>query len=226
MNKKMAILQPEIRLTAGLLLFIVVLNTSQILAQDNSRPDTLTCIRQLKDLRQNRKSITVTSMGFGGTALKFSRINNQFAVMSGGRGSVTINHRYTIGGGGYGIVNRISLGNNVADSYRFFKMGYGGLELGYIIFPGQKLNIGSSLLIAGGAAFTETVPKTKENSLRLFPVLEPSIYGEFVLGNMIRLQTGFTYRYINGAKLDFITDRSMRGFSVYVNLLFGTCSCK
>jgi hypothetical protein len=223
MNIVLTIWQSKLNLSAGLVLFFIMVNTSQTLAQFSFETDTVTSIPDRKEIPASINSLKITSMGFGGTVLKFSRVNNQFAVMNGGRGSVTINRRFTIGGGGYGIVNRISLESNSNDTYRFLKMGYGGLELGYIFFPGQKLNVGSSLLIAGGAVFTETLPKTKENSFQLFPVLEPSLYGEVKLSKMIRLQTGLTYRYINGTKLDLIAGRKMSGFSVYFNLLFGTC---
>jgi hypothetical protein len=226
MNKRKTLRQPDLKLSIGLFLIIIMFNNGQTLAQLSSENDTVKCITDREIKNENTKFLKITSMGFGGVALKFSRFNDQFAVMSGGRGSITINRRYTIGGGGYGIVNRISLESKSFDSYRFFKMGYGGLELGYIFFPGQKLNIGSAILIAGGAAFTESRPKTKDVDFRLFPVLEPSFYAEIGLSSMIRLQTGLTYRYISGAKLDFITDKDIRGFSVYMNLLFGSFGCK
>lgn len=225
MNTKLKIQQPDFKFSAGFFLFIILINTGKTLGQVSPETDTLSCIRERNDIPGGRNYLKITSMGFGGMALKISKINNQFAIMNGGRGSVTINRRYTIGGGGYGVVNRINLGSSNSDPCRFFKMGYGGLELGYILYPGQKLNIGSSLLIAAGAAFTETVPKTKDKNFKLFPVLEPSFYAEVGLSRMIRFQAGVTYRYINGTKLDYISDRSIRGFSFYINLLFGTCGC-
>jgi hypothetical protein len=54
--------------------------------------------------------------------------------MTGGRGACTINNRYTLGGGGYGIANSIKLPDSSQDTTLNFKMGYGGLELGYIFF--------------------------------------------------------------------------------------------
>ncbi len=50
--------------------------------------------------------------------------------MTGGRGALTINNRYTIGGGGYGIANSIVLSGTSEDTIRNFKIGYGGLKQG------------------------------------------------------------------------------------------------
>jgi hypothetical protein len=168
----------------------------------------------------------VTNKGVGGVAVKFSSFNDQFAFMTGGRGAITINKRFTIGGGGYGIANTINLTSFSPDTTRNFKMGYGGLELGYVFFPGKKVNIGATLLFAAGASFWQNNPKSLNEELfdddfKMFPVFEPSLYGEFALSRIMRLHAGVSYRYINGADVDYITNKNMRGFSGYVALLFG-----
>jgi hypothetical protein len=170
---------------------------------------------------------TITNSGYGGIILKFSSFNDQFAFMTGGRGAITINNRFTIGGGGYGIANSIDLPSPSQDTSRYFKMGYGGVELGYILFPGKKARIGSSLLIAAGAAFWQNKPKSEGEKLfdkdfNIFPVLEPSLYSEFALTQFIWLHAGISFRYIHHARLDYMTDQSMRGISYYIGLLFGT----
>jgi hypothetical protein len=45
--------------------------------------------------------------GFGGPVIKLTRINDQGALMVGGRGGWIINHCLALGGGGYGIVNDV-----------------------------------------------------------------------------------------------------------------------
>jgi len=168
----------------------------------------------------------VTNSGYGGIILKFSSFNDQFAFMTGGRGAITINNRYTIGGGGYGIANSINLPGPDQDTCRNFKMGYGGLELGYIIFPGKKLRTGCSLLFAAGASFWQNKPKSDgeklfDDDFKILPVLEPSLYSEVALGKYIWLHGGISYRYVPNVNLDYISDQSMRGFSCFIGLLFG-----
>jgi hypothetical protein len=168
----------------------------------------------------------VTNPGIGGPAIKFTYFNDQFAVMTGGRGACTINNHLTLGGGGYGIFNSIDLPGTNVDTIRHFKMGYGGLELGYIFLAGQKMNFGASLLIAAGASFWQNKPKSEgeklmDDDFSIFPVLEPTIYGEFKLNRFAWLYIGASYRYVNNTALDYINDQQMRGFSCFIGVEFG-----
>lgn len=168
----------------------------------------------------------ITNSGDGGVILKFSSFNDQSAFMTGGRGAITINKRYTIGGGGYGIANSIDLSGTSEDTSRLFKMGYGGIETGYIILSAQKVNIGVTMLIAAGAANWQNEPKNDNEKLfdddfSIFPVLEPSLYGEVALNRLIWLHAGISYRYVHRAHLDYMEDQNIRGFSCYIGFLFG-----
>jgi hypothetical protein len=207
-------------------LFFVLFHAGQTYAQDTISYASLKSLPAAVDTTQKLFSGKITNYGFGGLILKFSRFNDQFAFMTGGRGACTINNRYTIGGGGYGIANSIKISGSSPDTTRYFKMGYGGLELGYIFFQGKKVNIGSSLLVAAGAAFWQSKPKNDGenlfgNGFIIFPVLEPSLYSELTLNRFMRLHTGISYRYVNGTDLEYIKDGNMRGFSCYIGLLFG-----
>jgi hypothetical protein len=109
---------------------------------------------------------------------------------------------------------------------RYLKIGYGGPELGYILVPGKNITIGTSLLMAAGAVFLQSKPKIEgvgmfDDGFRIFPVLEPALYGEVRLSRAIRLHAGVTYRYVTGAGTSFISDRQLRGFSAYAGVLFG-----
>jgi hypothetical protein len=201
-------------------------HTTQSLAQNTTSTDSEFPEPVTADTTRKLFGGKITNSGYGGPAIKFSRFNNQFAFMTGGRGAITINNRYTIGGGGYGIANSIDIPGSSADTSRLFKMGYGGLELGYIFLPGKKVNIGGSLLIAAGAAFWQNMPKSNgeklfDDDFTIFPVLEPSLYSEIALNRFMWLHSGISYRYVHHAHLDYISDQNIRGFSCYVGLLFG-----
>lgn len=216
--------QPRYTIWAIIVLFIIMFNMRQTFAQDATSVDFATSV-PAADTTRKLFGAKITNYGYGGPAIKISRFNDQFALMTGGRGACTINNRYTLGGGGYGIANLIQLSGSNQDKGRIFKMGYGGLEIGYIFFPG-KVNIGSGLLIAAGAAFWQNKPKSNEeklfdNDFNIFPVLEPSLYSEIALNRFLRLQTGVSYRYVHHAHLDYISDQNIRGFSCYMGLLLG-----
>jgi hypothetical protein len=207
-------------------IFFLLFNVSQSFAHEAVNADSV--IQGSRTEKKTRTILggTITNNGYGGIILKFSRFNDQFAFMTGGRGACTINNRYTIGGGGYGIANSIRLSGSGEDTSRYFKMGYGGIELGYIILPGKKINLAGSLLVAAGASFLQNDPESDgeklfDDDFKIFPVLEPSLYTELVLTKVIRLNAGISYRYIAKADLSYITNSDLRGFSFYIGLIFG-----
>jgi hypothetical protein len=208
------------------LLLFIQLNETHAFAQNINSANSATTRQLSSDTTRKLFGGRITNSGYGGIVLKFSSFNDHFAFMTGGRGAITINNRYTIGGGGYGIANLIDLPGSSQDTSRYFKMGYGGIELGYIFFSGKKFRTGGSLLIAAGAAFWQNKPKGENEKLfdddfNIFPVLEPSLYSEVALNRFIWLHAGISYRCVNHVHLDYMTDQSMRGFSCYIGLLFG-----
>lgn len=207
------------------LILCTILNSNIIFAQNNS-PDATPISLQFKESKtQKEKILKMTTLTFGGNGLLWTKVNNKPAIMTGGRGSATFNSRYTIGGGGWGMPKGIEIENNEPGTYDFVKLGYGGLEFGYIFFPGEKLNLGSNILIAGGAVFKESVPESDEKGFKMFPVLEPALYGQIALGNMLRLEAGASYRYIRGTNLSYVSDQNLSGFSVHIGLLVKACNC-
>jgi hypothetical protein len=209
-----------------LIAIFMMFHANKLLAQNATLPDSL--YSEPVSANRDRKFLggTFTNFGFGGPAVKFTRFNNQFAFMTGGRGAATINNRYTIGGGGYGIANSIVLPGSSVDTIRYFKMGYGGLELGYIFFSSKKVDFGSTLLIAAGAAFSPGKPKNSNetlfgNEFKFLSIMEPSLYGQLTLNRIMRLHAGISYRYVIGSDLTYMKVNDMNGFSCYIGLLFG-----
>jgi hypothetical protein len=214
------------QLSTIIILCVLLCSVRQTFSQNSTLDDSLSTKPSSGENTRKLFGAEITNLGFGGPAIKFSYFNDQFAFMTGGRGACTLNNRYTLGGGGYGIFNPIRLPAASADTDRYFKMGYGGLEFGYLFYPGKKMNIGTSLLVAAGAAFWQNKPKIEgekfyDNGFTIFPVLEPSLYSEFFINRFMRIHAGVSYRYVFGVDLDYITVQNMRGFSCYLGLLFG-----
>jgi hypothetical protein len=168
--------------------------------------------------------LKLTSLAYGGTGVLFTKVNDQFGVMTGGRGSATFNNRYTFGGAGWGMPKGVEMNSHENGSLEFFKFGYGGLEFGYLFYEGEKLRLGSNLLLACGAGFQETIPKSK-GEVNMFPVFEPSLYSQLTLGKLLRLDLGVTYRLVTRSKFSFIDNRQLSGPSIYLAFLVGSCMC-
>lgn len=174
---------------------------------------------------EQRSALMMTSFAFGGTGVLVSKVKGQTTVMTGGRGSATFNNRYTFGGAGWGMLHGVDVESTETGMYNFFKFGYGGLEFGYIFYPGEKFRLGSNLLLAYGVGFNETVPKSSGGDFILFPVVEPSVYIQVPLGKYLKLDVGVTYRYATGTDFSYINNHDLNGFSIYIALLTGSCRC-
>jgi hypothetical protein len=193
-----------------LLLFLISFNCN---AQEIVKSDT-----------SSIKVFKITSLAYGGMGVLFTKANNQLWVMTGGRGSATFNNRFTFGGAGWGMPKGIEIESSRTDTLEFFKFGYGGFEFGYIFYEGQKVRLGSNLLLACGVGFQEIYPKTK-GEVKMFPVFEPSLYSQINLGKLLKLDIGVTYRFVTGSKFSFINNRQLSGPSIYIAFLVGTCNC-
>ena len=195
-------------------------------AQNIIPADTVKPVSEQAFNPEKKRSFKMITLTFGGNGVLVTQINTQWAIMSGGRGSATFNNRFTIGGGGWGMPKGVEVESDEPGVYNFVKMGYGGLEFGYIISPGQKMNFGTNILLAGGALFKETVPQSDAKGFKMFSVIEPSLYNQVSLGKMFRFEAGVTYRYVRGANLPYISDSNLSGFSCYIGFLVKACKCE
>jgi hypothetical protein len=209
-----------------LIFFPVVLFPARLTGQGNVLNDTINASSKKEETDKNRKSLKMTTLTFGGNGVNLTKVNNQFTVMTGGRGSATFNNRYTLGGGGWGMTKGVEIESQYEGTYEFVKMGYGGLDFGYLVVAGNKFNLGIKILIGGGAVFKETVPKSEETGFEMFPVIEPTVYYQLALSKLFRVEMGASYRYVSGTDLPYLSDKSLGGFSFYIGFLVSACTCK
>jgi hypothetical protein len=206
-----------------LMLLPGILLPAELTGQNAVPADTLKSPITKEEPSPKSKSFKMTTLTFGGNGINLTKVNNQFTIMTGGRGSATFNGRYTIGGGGWGMTKGVEVESVTEGIYNFIKMGYGGIDLGYLIATGEKFNLGTKLLIAGGAVFKETVPESEDKGFKMFPVLEPTVYCQISLSKLFRFEMGASYRLIRGTNMPYISDRELSGFSCYIGFLVSAC---
>jgi hypothetical protein len=216
----------QISMHVGLILLVMISFNSRIIAQDTLPADSVIDSQLNQDISQKEKTFKMTTLTFGGSGVSFTNVKDHFTVMTGGRGSATFNHRYTIGGGGWGMTKGVEVESSAEGIYNFVKMGYGGIDFGYLIFPGEKVNLGTRLLIGGGALFNETVPESKKSSFGMFPVLEPAVYYQVSLSKLFKFEMGANYRFIWGTNQPNISNNDLSGFSFHIGFLVRACNCE
>jgi hypothetical protein len=171
----------------------------------------------------------VASGGFGGPVIKMTRIHDSFGLLIGGRGGWIINHTLSIGGGGYGLVNRIR-GPESSPGLEdpILQVGYGGFEIEYTQRSARLVHPVFSVLIGGGSAgvhesWEEDLGDDWEDdpALDSFFIMEPGIAVELNVTGFMRLDAGASYRFISGLETDGLTESAIGGPSAVLTFKFG-----
>ncbi|MEZ5084408.1 MAG: hypothetical protein R2750_13325 [Bacteroidales bacterium] len=191
-------------------------------------------------------NLNIESGGYGAPEFKFGKVNDQFALLLGGKGGWVINHRFTIGGGGYGMTTNNTFnyiedlqdidGNPVPDSSRRLDlgMGYGGIFFEYVLNPKKAFHLTFPLFIGAGGAqlgvkseLDPSVPNYQDYTTYEyvessgFFVLEPGMNIELNMSKFFRLNVGASYRYISATDLQRLSGSDLSGFSFNLGLKFG-----
>ncbi len=164
----------------------------------------------------------IESGGFGGPVLRIGGINGETGVWMGGRGGWIINHRFILGGGGCGLVSDVEAFKEAGETY-YIEMGYGGMELEFIIKSDQMVHFSvMSLFGAGGITINRhgDVDQTA-NDDAVF-VMEPAAALEINIVEFFRINIGASYRYVSGFKtVHGISESDLAGVSGVLTLKFG-----
>jgi len=168
----------------------------------------------------------VSHGGFGGPVIKFTQVKGEPGVLVGGRGGWIINHSFVIGGGGYGLVNKIEANNDFLGLRPYLNFGYGGVELEYIIQSDKLLHFTVCTLIGGGAvSYREHLWDDSwdewDSPNDAFFVFEPSAGVELNIISFFRVNAGVSYRFISGADFDDLKNKDLAGVSAFLTLKFG-----
>jgi hypothetical protein len=167
----------------------------------------------------------------------YTQISDRDAWLGGMSGGVILNHSFSIGGAGYGIINSNNLEySNVLDTANVYLYGgYGGLKLEYRFQPLKLVNVAFPLLIGGGSVGYGTASyyhnyyghdHYDEYYADFyvwdgFFVLEPGVTVGLNLLKFMRLDVGASYRYAPAIDLPSADSNLMNGFNATMALRFG-----
>jgi hypothetical protein len=164
--------------------------------------------------------------GYGALVIKFTSVNDQFALLVGGRGGWIINHAFVIGFGGYGLVNDIP--SHVIGPFgeRFVDFGYGGLDLEYVFNSDRLIHLSLHALIGGGAvgfrgSSTGSWDPDSHHSFDGVVVVEPAMNLDLNIIHWFRLSAGASYRFVRGATSGISTNKELSGPSAQLTFRFG-----
>ncbi len=156
------------------------------------------------------------SGGFGGPVVKLTKIDSEFGVVVGARGGWILNDSFVLGGGIYGVANEhlLDRGSDLGN----LVMGYGGLELEYILRPNKVAHVSVSVLVGGGAAQWDGIGPSDEDP---FFVTEPGLNVLVNITRFMRMGFGASYRFVDGVDLPELDDAALGGPSGVITFKFG-----
>lgn len=166
----------------------------------------------------------IESGGFGAPVVKFTEIKDEFSVLVGGRGGWILNHTFVIGGGAYGLVTEnIEQGRTVTGNPIYLTMGYGGLELEYIMNSDKLIHLNMLVLIGGGGVDQREKGGGYSEDFNgdVFFVFEPALNVELNVTTFFRICLGGSFRLISGADFHDIQNGDLAGPAAALTLKFG-----
>lgn len=170
---------------------------------------------------------TAGNSAFGAPVIKFTSLNNQNAVILGGKFGWMINRSIVLGGGIYALSGNVKTGiiDPVSKQDAMLGLTYGGLEFEYVILADEPVHASIDMLFAGGGVTYEVpdrnVPHTSYFSQNLL-VWEPEFNLEFKVINWLHIDTGISYRMISSYDSYYgISKNELRGINGVLTFKFG-----
>lgn len=157
--------------------------------------------------------------------VKYAQIAGKNSVLLGGRIAWLMNHHFSIGAAGYGMVNRIRapIKFETAGGDRIYRsLGYGGLFLGYVIAPLKVVHAEIDVLVGGGGsgmmhsymgmgAYPNGAYGNRDYGTVRFFVVEPEAHVELNISHYVRLAVGGGYRVVSGVNGLGLSNRDIQG---------------
>ena len=167
--------------------------------------------------------------GFGTFEMKLTPIADKTSLFIGATGGVNVNKYFMLGVAGYGLASGTVISGEVPPKDLRLNGGYGGLLVGFNIFPREVVHLSIPIIFGVGKMyitdpdfFQDTSDSDYTIEKSTFMVVEPGAYLEFNVTSFFRLGIGGSYRYVQGLSLTNLTDGQLLGWAINLNLKFGS----
>lgn len=162
------------------------------------------------------------SLGFFvGQTSKVTELNGEAALLMGGQAMFVFNHKFNIGGAGYGLVSPVDpLGaNNLDDEY--LVMGYGGMVFEPVFRSEKAIHFSIPVLLGAGAYGTRQNYWDESDFEEAFWVVEPGLNVNLNIFRVFQIGIGASYRYVADAFVDDVKTDDLSGLAGHLSLKFG-----
>jgi hypothetical protein len=166
---------------------------------------------------------------YGAFTVGYSEINEEQAVLFGGRFIWITSHSLGLGFGGSGFINEYHYEPSI-NADVFLTGGYGGLYIEPILMPRYPVHLSFPILLgAGGISYISTESGMNSNMIddsEAFLLVEPGAELELNITKFFRMSLGATYRFpsafnVGTSGTPNASSESIKGFSYMVTFKFG-----
>jgi hypothetical protein len=166
---------------------------------------------------------------YGSFTIGYSEIDNDQAVLFGGRFMWIASHSIGVGFGGTGFINEYHY-EPLLNTDVFLTGGYGGLYIEPIIAPKFPVHLSFPCLLgAGGISYITKDMDNYHNAIEqteAFLIAEPGAELEFNITHNFRISLGATYRFttefeIGTTPSQIVDAESLKGFTYMATFKFG-----
>ncbi|MBN2893412.1 MAG: hypothetical protein JXL97_16180 [Bacteroidales bacterium] len=198
------------------LILLLLLNVSIFAQQDSAK--------HIKTILKEKKGNTFL------VAQKFqiTEFAGEMSLMIGAGGGKIFNHKFLLGGGGYGTMKGVSVENkfypslnleqNISHSLHF---GYGGFWTGYMPNWNKTFHIVPSMFWAAGAISINRNDTEETVASNFVYILQPMIEFELNVTEFVRVAIVPEYRFVGNVNLGDYKSLDFSGFGAILFIKFG-----
>lgn len=160
---------------------------------------------------------------YGSGGLQVSQVNGQTAYLSTSQLVWLINHRYSLGLGGYNLVASVEGPQSLDTGNRFIDLDMGGVEMGYIFGPNKLIHGAFRVLASVGQVsyHYKDLDSSWKGEENFITSISPSVDFMMNVTSFLHLSITARYRLVNGVDLDGLTDADLSGPSVGAGIQIG-----
>jgi hypothetical protein len=218
-----------------LVLFLVLSQAIPMMSQDEPvvKPDATNDDGEIKTLF--RKSDHPVKVGYYiGPEAAYTQFKGRDVFLGGLGFGVILNHFFSVGLAGYGILNSGNLWYEDVDVIThqgaYLYGGYGGVKFEFRVFPTSPVHINFPILIGGGGLVYNSW-SYRGNDYNYYDgytldsdgffVVEPGVLIELNLLKFMRINAGISYRYTPDLDLMNTSTGLINNFNANLSLKFG-----
>jgi len=164
-----------------------------------------------------------STTAYGGPVFKVGSFNGKTGLLSGGRGALIINHKFAIGGGGYGMITDLKLDKvSYNEKPIYMDLDYGGFEMEYINNSDKVVHWAIHTLLGRGTVkLIEHNPTVTIETDKIY-FAEPGLDLDINICSWFRIGLGASYRFSMGLDIQEISSKYLNGFSGQMVFKFGS----